>query len=79
MAKDTDGKYVAIDTLQGHSDWVRSVAFSLDGDYLATGSSDKTARIWPVTIDAKIDYYKKPELSPAEKSEIGISWWYKLW
>ncbi len=29
-----------------HENWVHSVAFSLDGKYLATASSDKTARVW---------------------------------
>ena len=29
-----------------HEDWVRAVAFSPDGRYLATGSDDRTARVW---------------------------------
>lgn len=33
-------------TLEGHSDVVMSVAWSTDGKWLATGSQDKTARIW---------------------------------
>ena len=33
-------------TLEGHSDWVRSVAFSHDLTRLASGSSDSTAKIW---------------------------------
>merc|ERR1711972_495534 len=33
-------------TLVGHSDWVRSIAFSLDGQILATASYDGTARVW---------------------------------
>ena len=32
--------------LQGHSDWVRSVAFHPNGRILASGSNDKTIRIW---------------------------------
>ena len=35
-----------IRTLTGHTHWVRSVAYSPDGTTLATGSNDKTARMW---------------------------------
>jgi eukaryotic-like serine/threonine-protein kinase len=33
-------------TLRGHADYVSSVAFSPDGKRLATGSGDKTVKIW---------------------------------
>ncbi|KAG6328369.1 hypothetical protein ID866_10720 [Astraeus odoratus] len=32
--------------LQGHTDYVRSVAFSPDGTRIVLGSSDKTVRVW---------------------------------
>ena len=35
-------------TLTGHAAWVESVAFSLDGRTLATGSADNTAKLWTV-------------------------------
>jgi WD40 repeat protein len=35
-----------VSTLEGHSDWVNSIAWSLDGSRLASGSWDKTVRIW---------------------------------
>jgi WD40 repeat protein len=35
-----------IQTLQRHSDRVNSVAFSLDGSQVVSGSRDKSVRIW---------------------------------
>jgi len=32
--------------LSGHTDWVRSVAFSGDGSKVVSGSIDKTVKIW---------------------------------
>lgn len=33
-------------TAAGHSQWVYSVAFSSDGQLLASGAFDNTARLW---------------------------------
>lgn len=40
--------------LEGHDDWVWSVAFSPDGTQLATGSEDDTARLWDLATGREI-------------------------
>src|SRR5260370_33290781 len=35
--------------LSGHTGWVSSVAFAPDGKTLATGSADRTVRLWLVS------------------------------
>ena len=35
-----------ISTLEGHEGWVRSLAFSPDGEMLASGSQDNSAILW---------------------------------
>src|SRR6202021_3891354 len=35
-----------LNTLQGHDNIVSSVAFSSDGKHIASGSQDKTIRVW---------------------------------
>ena len=41
-----DSALTCVSTLQGHSDWVPSVAFHPSAPYLATGSLDSTAKLW---------------------------------
>ncbi|MBA3533453.1 MAG: hypothetical protein H0T73_16165 [Ardenticatenales bacterium] len=41
--------------LQGHTDFIRTLAFSPDGQWLATGSDDRTARLWTLPIERLIE------------------------
>ncbi len=40
--------HACIDSFVGHSDWVRSLAFSPDSKLLISSSNDKTVRVWDV-------------------------------
>jgi WD40 repeat protein/predicted Ser/Thr protein kinase len=37
-----------LQTMQGHTDWVKSVAFSPDGAYALSGSQDATLKLWDI-------------------------------
>ncbi|EPE06576.1 wd-repeat protein [Ophiostoma piceae UAMH 11346] len=43
-----------LQTLEGHHGYVRSVAFSADGNYIASASDDETVKIWGTTSGACI-------------------------
>ena len=43
-----------IKTLTGHSDYVFSVVFSPNGEYLASGSRDNTIGVWRVSSGERI-------------------------
>jgi WD40 repeat protein len=48
----SDGWSACLQTLEGHSDWVSSVAFSHDSTRLASASDDNTVKIWDASSGA---------------------------
>ena len=48
-----DLKTFDCDIIYGHADIVLAIATSFDGNFLATGSKDHTAKIWQVNYDCK--------------------------
>ena len=48
----------SVESLIGHSDWIRAIAFSPDGKYLVSGSNDRTVRLWDLQTGQLIRLFK---------------------
>ena len=48
-------------TLEGHSDDITSIAISADNKILASGSKDKTLKLWALTTGKLISTINHPE------------------
>ena len=45
-------------SLEGHTDWIRSLAFAPDGSTVATCSRDGTVKLWNVNVRAEVTTLK---------------------
>jgi len=50
-----------IKTLHGHSEGISDVAWSSEGDFLASASDDKTVRIWDINL---VRFHPGPDVNP---------------
>lgn len=57
----------------GHRDQVFTMALSRDGKFLATGSSDRTVKLWEVATGKVVRDFPNPDLKPVLPGELAPS------
>lgn len=73
-------RWQCVQTLRGHQSWVRSIALSADGQWLISGSGDKTVNIWSVpqgqlrhTLTGHTTWVRGVALSPDQRLIASVS------
>jgi WD40 repeat protein len=61
----------AVQTLKGHTSYVKAVVFSLDSKLVASASNDKTVQVWDAATGAAV-YIKNCSTSALAFSEDGL-------
>jgi WD40 repeat protein len=56
--------------LQGHKDWVNSVAFSPNGQLIASGSEDRTIKLWEMSKGQEFRTFKKGWLRKGHEAPV---------
>ncbi|MCE9567690.1 MAG: hypothetical protein K8U57_37290 [Planctomycetes bacterium] len=57
----------------GHRDQVFTIALTKDGKFLASGSSDKTVKLWDVATGKVVREFANPDLKPTLPGEVAPS------
>ncbi len=70
ISPDTVEEVELLRTLGGHSDRVQALAFSGDGDYIASSSQDRTIKLWDVRSGQEVHVFQAREMA---KGDIAFS------